>query len=342
MFVPVEVHPAAYWRPAQDGRILCDLCPHHCRLGEGQTGRCRARGVRGGALVALTYGLVSAAHIDPIEKKPLYHFRPGSAIFSIGNWGCNLGCRCCQNWSIAQAPAPAGTPRLTPEKVIADADRSGCGAIAYTYNEPLIGFEFVRDCAGLARHAGLANVLVTNGFIEPEPAKELLPLIDALNIDVKGMDEEFYRKHCRGSLAPVLAFAAQARAAGCHVEITNLVIPSRNDDDSSFDRLGAWLAQTLGATIPLHLSAYHPDYELELPPTPPATLSRAFSICRRHLAYVYVGNIQGTEGHDTICPGCGSILIGRRGFSVKVSGVRSGACISCGRRADIAGIKGEP
>ena len=313
--------------------MRCELCPHGCALSEGQDGLCKVRGVRDGRLTALGYGLVSSAGMDPIEKKPLYHFRPGSAIFSVGGWGCNFACAFCQNWTISQQLV-ARREHHAPEEIVRSGATGGSVGVAYTYNEPLVGFEFVRDCSRLARDAGLANVLVTNGFIREAPAAELLALIDALNIDIKSMEDAFYREHCRGRLEPVLAFARQAVAARCHVEITNLLIPGLNDGDERVAQLARWVARELGAGTPLHLSAYHPQYKLERPSTPVDTLVRAFHVASEHLEYVYLGNVVSAEGRDTACPGCGGMLVRRRGYSTRVVGISSGACHQCGRAAD--------
>lgn len=324
---------AKYWHKEGD-HIACDLCPHACRLPEGQTGRCRVRAVQKGEFVALGYGQVSSAHVDPIEKKPLYHFRPGSAIFSVGGWGCNLGCSFCQNWTISQRVEWNAHP-CSPTEIAEAGGRPPSIGIAYTYNEPLINFEFVRDCAALARERGLANVLVTNGYIRPEPAAELLPLIDALNIDIKSMDEAFYRHQCRATLDPVLGFCRQAVSVGCHVEITNLVIPGLNDTESHFERLAQWIRDQLGPSIPLHLSAYHPEYRCEQPPTSVACLIRAREIARGYLAYIYIGNVWNAEGQNTECPQCSAVWVERRGYRVRIIGVREGRCAQCKRPVEM-------
>jgi pyruvate formate lyase activating enzyme len=329
-----DMTTAAYWTTQSDGRVACGLCPQRCLLDEGATGKCGVRQVVAGSLAAVCYGMISAAHVDPIEKKPLYHFRPGSSIFSVGGWGCNLSCEFCQNWSISQE-SPASKTAHSPEAVVAQAVASGSGGIAYTYNEPLIAYEFVADCARVARASGLANVLVTNGYIESSPATELLPLIDALNIDVKSMDNEFYARYCGGGLAPVLAFAKQAVDAGCHVEITNLVIPGLNDGPDLFQALAEWMSAELGESTPLHLSAYRPEYRLRVPPTPGATLEQAYATCSELLAYVYLGNVSSPIGRDTRCPGCGEVLISREGYAASVCGLRDSRCANCGRAADL-------
>lgn len=327
---------AAFQKRLQDGRVRCDLCPHHCALEEGGNGLCKARGVRGGELSALSYGLISSAALDPVEKKPLYHFHPGRMIFSIGGWGCNLACSFCQNWTISQQAGEEGG-RYTPERAVQAAAGGDSVGVAYTYNEPLVGFEFVRDCAVQARKAGLTNVLVTNGYVAGEPAAEILPFIDALNIDIKSMEDGFYREMCHGTLEPVLRFSKQAVAAGCHVEITNLVIPGLNDEDGHFEALAGWIRDDLGRKTPLHLSAYRPEYKLRVRPTSAAVLERGYRICCKALDYVYMGNVRTDGGQNTSCPECRALLIERRGYCTEISGIRNGNCSGCGRPADVVG-----
>ena len=280
---------ARYQNIIEDGRVQCRLCPHGCILHEGQTGLCRVRSVRAGELYADGYGRISSENIDPVEKKPLYHFYPGSSIYSIGGWGCNFSCSFCQNWTISQQVLYGR--ELTPQQVVVRASQSGGIGIAYTYNEPLISFEFIYDCAVAARNAGLKNVLVTNGYINREPAAELLPLIDALNIDIKSMEDSFYIEQCGGHLRPVLDFAIQAVECGAHVEITNLIIPGLNDDDGKIVRLAEWVADNLGRETPLHLSAYFPQYKLHNPATEKLQVINAVGLARKHLTNVYAGNV---------------------------------------------------
>ena len=325
---------AEYWHNLEEDRVQCDLCPHHCKLSRGETGLCKARGVREGDMKALCYGMVSSSHIDPIEKKPLYHFHPGSMIFSVGGWGCNFACDFCQNWSISQEVLMEAE-RCSPQNVVEQASVGGSIGIAYTYNEPLVGFEFVRDCARLIKARGLSNVLVTNGYIEREPAAELLTLVDALNIDIKSMTEGFYATHCRGRLSPVLSFAAQARAASCHVEITTLVIPGLNDEESELRSLANWIGENLGRETPLHLSAYHPQYRMNVPATSLSCLERAFVICSEQLDHVYIGNVISEAGQDTRCPSCEASLIVRRGYAVTMADIAGDECSRCGRRINI-------
>ena len=329
------MNSALHWHQCENATVQCDLCPHRCVVREGKHGLCRVRGMRDGELRALGYGVISSAHADPVEKKPLYHFFPGARIFSIGGWGCNFGCVFCQNWSISQEAQLESGERWSPADVAGAAVVRGSVGVAYTYNEPVVGFEFVLACAQAVRAAGYKNVLVTNGFLNPVPAAELLPWIDALNIDIKSMDEGFYREQCRGRLAPVLAFAEQAVSLKCHVEITNLLIPGLNDNDEQPVALARWMAEHLGRSTPLHLSAYRPEYKSSIPATPVATLQRAYESCARHLPYVYVGNVMTADGQNTKCPQCGTTWIRRSGYAVNVCGIHNGACDSCGRRTEI-------
>jgi pyruvate formate lyase activating enzyme len=330
---------ARFWEPIEDGRARCGLCPHRCTLDEGGAGRCRVRRVEGGRLNAAGYGLVSSAHVDPIEKKPLYHFHPGAAIFSIGGWGCNLACEFCQNWSISQQADFSGR-RLQPEEVVRAAERSGSIGIAYTYNEPITGCEFVLDCAAAARKRGLVNVMVTNGFVEPGPAAALLEVIDAVNVDVKSMDDEFYRRHCGAWRDPVLRFCEQAVAAGRHLEITSLVIPGLNDSDAGFRALADWMRERLGAAVPLHLSGYRPAFRARHPATGAALLEHARELALKSLDYVYLGNVRTAAGQDTRCPGCGAELIGRAGYRVRAGKLREGRCGDCGCETGIVTAAG--
>lgn len=322
---------AEYWTANEDNSVSCWLCPHQCRITEGKSGLCRVRKMSNGTLCAATYGLISSVAVDPVEKKPLYHFYPGSNIFSVGGWGCNFRCGFCQNWSISQQIG-YGHRTASPVDIIASALNSGSSSIAYTYNEPLVGYEYVLDCCVEAANKGLRNVLVTNGYINPEPAANVLEYVDGLNVDIKSMDNEFYLKNCSGSLGPVLDFCVQARAADCHLELTNLVIPGENDSDDNFKRLGAWISENLGKGTPLHLSAYHPQYKFTKPATGVNTLIEARAILTEMLDYVYIGNVQTSDGQDTTCPSCGSILIKRRYYETSLTGLNSdGSCIKCGR-----------
>lgn len=320
---------AAYWQALNESRVNCRLCPINCTLKPGQTGPCGTRVNQGGVMRPLHYGQLVSASMDPIEKKPLYHFFPGRMIFSVAAPGCNLHCLFCQNWNISQEGGSPPTS-VSPEQVVSTAVAEGSVGIAFTYSEPLVWFEFVRDTAREARTAGLKNVLVSNGFLNPEPLAEILPFIDAANIDLKAMDDSFYRKICKGGLAPVLAAIRQFHEAGVHLELTNLLIPGYNDADQQVDQVVDFVAD-LDPAIPLHFSAYRPAWKMEAPPTPRETLVRAWRRARERLDWVYLGNTTGPQGRDSVCPHCGASLVVRGGREVRVLMEKSGRCPGCGR-----------
>lgn len=309
---------ARFYEKLQDKKVQCHLCPHHCVIAEGKRGICRVRENQNGLLYSVIYEQVSSHCVDPIEKKPLYHFHPGSSAFSVGTVGCNLSCNFCQNWEISQGTVP--TYRMTSQKIVDLTQKYHCESIAYTYNEPSIWYEFVYDTAALAKKEGIYNVLVTNGYIQEEPLEKLLPLIDALNIDVKAFTDEFYKELCHGRLSPVLKAVELAKEYSW-VEITTLVIPGKNDSDQEIEALVEWVA-SLGAETPLHFSRFFPQYNLHLPTTPLKTLERARSLALEKLRYVYIGNVWGHEGDNTYCYKCKERLIVRRGFSASVEGLQ--------------------
>ena len=319
-----ELHPAAHWRP-EGGAVRCGLCPHRCLISEGKQGICGVRENRGGTLLALTYGKVSAVQVDPIEKKPLFHFHPGKPILSVGSVGCNFRCGFCQNYHLVEKRVPL-YPVVVADLVRA-ARREGAVGISYTYNEPLIWFEFVVDCAREFRKAGMVNVLVTNGYVSPEPLAELLPLVDAMNIDLKSMDPEFYRKICGGELAPVLDTIRES-AKATHVEITTLLVTGENDSEESILDVVDFVAG-VDPDIPLHLSRYMPMHRFTAPPTPPARLAAGFRIARERLPYVYVGNYPLEGAEDTVCPTCGTVVVRRHGYRTDPSGLAGNRCASC-------------
>lgn len=321
---------AAWWTPLENGHVRCDLCPLRCRLRPGRDAPCGTRANRAGAMVPLEYGRVAAAGLDPMEKKPLYHFRPGAPVFSIAAQGCNLHCAFCQNWGLSQERAGvAGT--TTPEAVVADARRHGARALAFTYSEPLVWFEFVRDTARAARAAGLAVVVVSNGFLEPGPLQELLPWLDAANVDLKSMDDRFYRRICKARLQPVLDSLTTLHAAGVHLEVTNLLIPGHNDDPAQVDALAAFVAR-LDPGVPLHLSAYHPAWKLQARATTADDLLGAAAVARRRLDHVYLGNVRLAGESDTRCAGCGAVVVERNGYAVRSRLGEVGNCPECGAR----------
>jgi pyruvate formate lyase activating enzyme len=325
------MHEARYWDKLEDDRVKCRLCPHGCSIAPGKLGICGVRKNVDGKLAAMSYGRVTSVAMDPIEKKPLYHFHPGTRILSVGSYGCNFKCDFCQNYTISQGEAP--TREVTSEGLAETARSEGSAGIAYTYNEPSIWHEFVYDTARAFREAGMYNVLVTNGYFETEPLAELLEYVDALNIDIKSIEDDFYKRLCGGRLEPVLRSARQA-AERAHVEITHLVIPGENDSPEEFERLAEWIADDLGPETPAHLSAYFPRYKRRNPATDFETLRAARETFREKLKYVYVGNVMADGVSDTSCPRCGARLVTRSGYRVKVEGLADGKCAECGAEVD--------
>ncbi|NMB34735.1 MAG: AmmeMemoRadiSam system radical SAM enzyme [Firmicutes bacterium] len=325
-------------------KILCTLCPQECRLKEGQTGICGVRRVEGGRLITTNYGLCAALALDPIEKKPLYHFYPGWKILSLGTVGCNLNCSFCQNWSLARNETGREAEYIAPEKILAFLEGQparGQLGVAYTYNEPTVWYEFVRETAEIIAVEGYQNVLVTNGLIKKEPLKELLPFIGALNVDVKAFREDFYRRHCRGrGFKEVLRTVEQALST-CHVELTYLLIPGLNDSAEEIKEFVDWVV-SLDRKVPVHFSRYFPQYRLSLPPTPLETLYRAWGTAHEKLSYVYLGNVQDDERSATYCPSCRKLLISRAGYSLRNLGLEDKRCRYCGHTIRLTGhIYGE-
>jgi pyruvate formate lyase activating enzyme len=279
---------ALYYEKLDNKRVRCHLCPYECRIPAGGRGACAVRLNREGALYSLVYGKTTGIALDPIEKKPLYHYHPGEYILSIGTRGCNLHCDFCQNWHISQE-VDTPTEDMSSEEIIEKAKELRSFGIAYTYNEPFIWYEFVLDTARMARSKGLENVLVTNGFVNIEPLKAMLPYIDAMNIDLKAFDEDFYAKVCKGRLKPVLDVIKMS-AESCHIELTNLIIPTLNDSEDQIRKMVDWIYSNLGTGVPLHISRYFPCYRMTLPPTPMDTLSMAERIAKEKLKFVYIGN----------------------------------------------------
>ena len=319
-----------------NGKTHCQLCPHFCKIQDAIAGLCRTRTNKGGTLILTNYGEITSIAVDPIEKKPLYHFYPGTDILSIGGKGCNLNCIFCQNWHISHGDA--ATRYLSPEQLSEEAAHTeGNIGVAFTYNEPLIWFEYILDCAPLLRSRGLKMVLVTNGYINPEPLKEILPFIDAMNIDLKGYDETFYSKYCGGKLEPVKHTVKTAADAGTHIEVTLLIIPTINDDEKKITEMTQWLA-SVDDTIPFHISRYFPSYKLDLPPTPIDTLRNAYDIASKKLKYVYLGNQPEFIYSHTYCPSCHKVVIERHGYSVRISGILNGNCAHCGGKIDMVGL----
>ena len=331
---------ALFYEREPDGRVRCSLCRFSCLISDGQRGICGVRENRGGTLFSLVYGKLCAEHVDPIEKKPLFHVMPGSSSYSIASAGCNFRCRHCQNYSISQVkPGQAiGGAERTPQQVVQQALASGCRSISYTYTEPTMFFEFAYDTARLAQEAGLANLFVTNGYISKEPLAMIAPYLDAANIDLKGFSESFYRDIVHARLSCVLDSIIQYRKLGIWIEITTLIIPGLNDSDDELQGIASFIVNNLGVDTPWHVSRFHPTYQLtDRPHTPLSTLQRAVAIGRAAgLSYIYEGNVPGDEGENSRCPSCSALLIERCGFAVSSNRVRNGACPDCGRA--VAGI----
>lgn len=312
-----------YYAKGGDKNVHCELCPHYCKIADGNQGRCRVRENKDGTLYALNYGKLTSYAYDPIEKKPLYHFYPGSNIFSIGSFGCNLACDFCQNWQIVYDDSLARD--ISKDHVISLAkDRKSIG-IAYTYNEPGIWFEYILDLSKEIKDSGLKNVMITNGYINEEPLKDLLPYMDAMNIDLKSIDDSFYRRLCKASLDPVLRTIDMA-SRSVHIELTTLVIGGENSSAEGIEKLAKKIGE-IDKSIPLHLSRYFPAHRMKLPPTSIETLIEAREIAKGYLDYVYIGNVPNMD-NNTYCPRCGSKLI-NRGWIANITGIEDGKCREC-------------
>lgn len=328
---------ATWYEKKGNNIVKCTLCPHNCVIKPGKTGICLVRRNINGVLYAENYAVLSAMHFDPIEKKPLYHFYPGQGVLSIGTFGCNLKCGFCHNSDISQnGIRNPGSKALTDPREIIDEALSLTGniGIAYTYNEPIIWLKYVRDVAIPAKKAGLKNVMVSNGFINESPAKEMIELTDAFNIDIKGFTEDFYKRHTSSSLEPVKETIKAIHKAGKHLELTNLVIPSLNDDPVIFERMVQWIATETSEDTVLHLSRYFPHFKVSLPPTEVKKLSGFYEIAKNYLKYVYLGNVADpTMGNHTFCPVCKEKVIVRDGYKTWTSGLDSnGKCKNCGTK----------
>ncbi|HVQ00659.1 MAG TPA: AmmeMemoRadiSam system radical SAM enzyme [Candidatus Thermoplasmatota archaeon] len=324
---------ARFWNSVGHGNVQCALCPHHCRIAAGKRGICGVRENEDGRLYSLIYAACSSVADDPIEKKPLYHFYPGSRVLSLGSVGCTFRCEHCQNFTISMAgPDSFGLRDIQPEAVVQMAKDHRCQGVAWTYNEPTIWHEYAFDTARLVKKAGLYTVYVTNGFMEEAPLREIAPYLDAMNIDVKAFREEFYRKICKGQLAPVLRACELAKQLGIHLELTYLVIPGLNDDVDEVTRFCSWVREALGADTPVHFSRFHPDYKMEdTPATPIETLLEFHKVAKQAgLQYVYLGNLPHGEYENSYCPSCGVLLIERHGYNISQRAVAQGRCMKCG------------
>jgi pyruvate formate lyase activating enzyme len=332
------VHGAWFWNNSCHG-VVCNLCPKKCFLPEGMKGYCRVRVNMGGRLYTLVYGRPAAVHIDPIEKKPVFHLLPGSRTFSLATAGCNLSCDFCQNWSLSQGePEALPFQRLLPQQIVSAARQYGCSSIAYTYSEPVVFYEYMAETARLAKQAGLYNVVITGAYINPEPLKRLLPDLDVVKIDLKGFDRKYYRQVVGGSLEPVLKALEIVANSGVQLEVVNLVVPGRNDSPEQLALLCRWVRDKLGPETPLFFSRFMPCYRMpNYPKTPVSELRNARNMALREgLKYVYLGNVTGDEGENTYCPNCGFLLIRRVGYAVLYNKLKHGHCPRC--REAIPGI----
>ena len=326
---------AMLYEKLPENRVRCNLCAHHCLIGDGNKGICQVRENRDGKLYTLVYGRTISQNIDPIEKKPLFHFYPGSTTYSIATPGCNFRCAWCQNWEISQMPKKqhliAGY-EATPAEIVSAAQKRSCRSIAYTYTEPTIFFEYAYDTARLARAAGLANIFVTNGYMTGEMLKTIAPYLDAANVDLKAFRDKTYRKYVGARLQPVLDSLKAIKQLGIWLEVTTLVIPGINDEPEELQDAAQFIIRELGADTPWHISRFFPDYQLiDVPPTPQKSLERAWEIGKSvGLRYVYLGNVPGEEKQNTYCPDCRALLIRRNIFGVLANCIQSGCCPNCG------------
>jgi pyruvate formate lyase activating enzyme len=322
---------ARYWHREMD-RVRCELCPHGCLIATGRSGICGVRQNASGRLMTLSYGMVSSIHLDPMEKKPLYHFKPGENVLSLGSVGCNLGCLHCQNFSISQANPDAPFLRnMDAEDIPRLVRESGCNGVAWTYNEPTMWHEFAVDASRSCKREGMFSVFVSNGYIQEGPLRDLKGLVDAINIDVKGFSDDFYKGVCKATLAPVLRAVEVADEIGMHVELTYLIIPGKNDGKKELEEFCKW-AVAVNDEMPVHFSRFHPDYKMmDVPSTPTRTMQLAHRVGKdAGLKFVYLGNMR-SEQEDTICPDCGAVVIERSNYDIKLLNYDQGRCLKCGR-----------
>ncbi len=330
---------ARFYEKLPHKKIKCVLCPRECVIDDWERGYCGVRENRGGTYYTLVHSRACSAGVDPVEKKPLYHFQPGSLSFSIATAGCNFNCKMCQNWEISQVrPEQVRSVYLPPQKVAELARESRCRSIAYTYTEPVIFYEYMVDTARVGRELGIKNVVITGGYIKQEPLRELAKHVDAIKVDLKAFSEKFYREIVNAELRPVLDTLVMIRKLGAWSEIVYLVVPGLNDSDAEFRALARWVKAELGTDVPLHFSRFHPAYLLnDLPVTPLNTLERAKAVSDAEgLRYVYLGNVPGHPAEKTYCPGCRKVAVDRDGYTVRAVNIRAGKCASCGHR--IAGV----
>ncbi len=336
-----DAHPTRWWRTLPNGKVECTVCPRRCSLKDGQRGLCFVRACEGGEVVLTTWGRSSGFCVDPIEKKPLNHFLPGTPVLSFGTAGCNLACKFCQNWDMSKSrQMDTLADSATPQGLANAAERLGCRSVAYTYNDPIIFLEYAADVAAECRQRGIKNVAVTAGYVEPGPRAQLFENMDAANVDLKAFTDDFYWKICGGRLEPVLdTLRWLVHDTDVWVETTTLVIPGKNDSDEELKAMARWVVDELGPDVPMHFSAFHPDWKMrDVPRTPPATLSRARAIAQdAGVRYAYTGNVHDAEGDTTRCPGCGAAVIERDWYELKAWRMGpAGACAGCGTA--IAGL----
>lgn len=325
------MHEASFYTGISETKVKCILCPHECVIRNGASGICKVRSCKNGKLISDTYGRLSAVAVDPIEKKPLYHFHPGGQILSLGSIGCNMHCDHCQNEQISQCIgiSPNSLRKYTIDEICRRASATGTQMVAFTYNEPAVNYEFMLDTARIMTDAGKSCVMVSNGYIMPDPLEELLPHMEAFNIDLKAFDDGFYRKVTGARLDPVLRTMERISEAGKHLEVTYLVIPGMNDDQALFSEMTRYLSSRLGRQLVLHLSRYFPRYKMKLAPTPVETLAELTEIARQDLDYVYPGNTGPVLDANTYCPSCGHLLIERTQYQVHTTGIDKGRCAQC-------------
>jgi pyruvate formate lyase activating enzyme len=331
--------PARHYKKLGDGIIECRLCPRKCQVSDLERGYCGVRENIGGEYFTLVHSKVCSANIDPIEKKPFFHFLPGTTAFSIATAGCNMNCKFCQNWSISQfRPEDVNHFDLTPEECASVASNNGSASIAYTYSEPIIFYEYMCDCAVEGRKIGVRSVVVTAGYIEKEPLLELIPLVDAIKIDLKAYTESYYHDICNSELKPVLDTLVTIKSTGIWMEIVYLMLPGLNDSKEEIIGLCDWLMANLGPDVPIHFTRFHPAYLMQnLPSTPIESLEQAYDIAKeKGLHYPYIGNVYGHQAENTYCHNCGKLLIRRRGFQTTVENLKNGKCAFC--KTDIPGV----
>ncbi len=330
----IKTKLSPYFTPLDGGEIRCGLCPHQCLVPKGKRGLCRVRENREGKYYSLVYGNPCAIHLDPIEKKPFFHVLPTTTSFSLATAGCNLQCKFCQNWEISQAfPEEVYNYDVSPELMVKKAKEMGAHSIAYTYVEPTIFYEYMVDISALAKKTGLLNVTHSNGFINPDPLRNWCKVLDAANIDLKGFSETFYQELCGGQLSPVLQTLKTLKQEKVHLEITNLMIPTKNDEMPMVKEMCLWIKKELGPDTPIHFSRFYPLYKLKnLPPTPVSTLERAREVAlSAGLEYVYIGNVPGHAAENTTCPKCKKVILQRTGYMVREIHIKGGKCAHCGK-----------